>query len=39
VEHVHWEDQMHGFLLQELTIDRARQAVDQFVDALRCGLE
>jgi acetyl esterase len=35
VEHVHLTDQMHGFLLQEATIDRARQAVDHFADALR----
>jgi acetyl esterase len=37
-EHVHLGDQMHGFLLQEATVDRARQAVDHFADALRRGL-
>jgi hypothetical protein len=29
---------MHGFLLQETIVDRAREAVDQFADALRRGL-
>jgi len=38
VEHVHLGDQMHGFLLQEAIVDRARQAVDHFADALRRGL-
>jgi acetyl esterase len=38
VEHVHLGDQMHGFLLQEATVDRAREAVDHFADALRRGL-
>ena len=38
VEHVHLDDQMHGFLLQETTVDRAREAVDHFADALRRGL-
>jgi acetyl esterase len=38
VEHVHLDDQMHGFLLQETTVDRARRAVDYFADALRRGL-
>ena len=38
VEHVHLDDQMHGFLLQDPTVDRARQAVDHFADALRRGL-
>jgi acetyl esterase len=37
-EHIHFEDQMHGFLLQELIIDRAREAVDQFADALHRAL-
>jgi acetyl esterase len=37
-EHVHLGDQMHGFLLQEATVGRARQAVDYFADALRRGL-
>jgi len=37
-EHVHLGDQMHGFLLQEATVDRARDAVDRFADALRQGL-
>src|SRR5262249_62076948 len=35
VEHLHLGDQMHGFLLQEATVDRARDAVDHFADALR----
>ena len=38
VEHVHLDDQMHGFLLQETAVDRARDAVDHFADALRQGL-
>jgi acetyl esterase len=38
VEHVHLEDQLHGVLLQEAIVDRARQAVDHFADALRLGL-
>jgi len=38
VEHIHIDDQMHGFLLQEAMIDRAREAVDHFADALREGL-
>ena len=38
VEHVHLGGQMHGFLLQEAIVDRARQAVDHFGDALRRGL-
>ena len=38
VEHLHLDDQMHGFLLQETTVDRAREAVDHFADALRRGL-
>ena len=38
VEHVRFGDQMHGFLLQETTVDRAREAVDHFADALRQGL-
>lgn len=38
VEHLHLDDQMHGFLLQEATVDRAREAVDHFADALRRGL-
>ena len=38
VEHLHLDDQMHGFLLQETAIDRARDAVDHFADALRQGL-
>jgi acetyl esterase len=38
VEHVHLDDQMHGFLLQELMIDRAREAVDQFGEGLRRAL-
>ena len=38
VEHLHLDDQMHGFLLQEAIVDRARQAVDHFGDALRRGL-
>ena len=38
VEDLHLDDQMHGFLLQEATVDRARDAVDHFADALRQGL-
>jgi acetyl esterase len=38
VESVHLDDQMHGFLLQEAVVDRARQAVDHFADAIRRGL-
>jgi acetyl esterase/lipase len=38
VEYVHLEDQLHGFLLQEAIVDRARQAVDHFADAIRRGL-
>jgi acetyl esterase len=38
VEHSHWHDQMHGLLLQEPMVDRARAAVDQFADALRRAL-
>jgi acetyl esterase len=38
VEHVHLDDQLHGFLLQEATVDRARQAVDHFAAAIRRGL-
>jgi acetyl esterase len=38
VEDVHLDDQMHGFLLQEAVIDRARDAVDHFADAIRRGL-
>jgi acetyl esterase len=38
VEHLHLDDQMHGFLLQEAAVDRARDAVDHFADALRRGL-
>jgi acetyl esterase len=38
VEYVHLEDQMHGFLLQEAVVDRAREAVDHFGDAIRRGL-
>ena len=38
VEHIHLDDQMHGFLLQEAMIDRARKAVDHFADALRRAL-
>ena len=38
VGHIHLDDQMHGFLLQEAMIDRAREAVDHFADALRQGL-
>ena len=38
VEHLHLDDQMHGFLLQETTVDRAREAVDHFADSLRRGL-
>jgi acetyl esterase len=38
VEHIHFEDQMHGLLLQEPMIDRAREAVDRFADALRRAL-
>lgn len=38
VEYVHLEDQMHGFLLQEAVVDRAREAVDHFADAIRRGL-
>jgi len=38
VEHLHLDDQMHGFLLQETAVDRARDAVDHFADALRRGL-
>src|SRR5262245_849582 len=38
VEHLHLDDQMHGFLMQEATIDRARSAVDHFADAIRRGL-
>jgi hypothetical protein len=38
VGHVHLDDQMHGFLLQEATLDRARHAVDHFAEALRRGL-
>src|SRR5262245_37347828 len=38
VEHVHLDDQLHGFLLQEAIVDRARDAVDHFADALRRGL-
>jgi hypothetical protein len=38
VDHLHLEDQLHGVLLQEAVVDRARQAVDHFADALRLGL-
>jgi acetyl esterase len=38
VEYVHLEDQMHGFLLQEASVDRARDAGDHFADAIRQGL-
>jgi acetyl esterase len=38
VEYVHLDDQLHGFLLQEAAVDRARQAVDHFADAIRRGL-
>lgn len=38
VEQLHLDDQMHGFLLQEAIVDRAREAVDHFADALRRGL-
>jgi acetyl esterase len=38
VEHLHLDDQMHGFLLQETTVDRARETVDHFADTLRRGL-
>jgi len=38
VEDLHLDDQMHGFLLQEAMIDRAREAVDHFADALRRAL-
>jgi acetyl esterase len=38
VEYLHLDDQMHGFLLQEAVVDRARQAVDHFADAIRRGL-
>jgi acetyl esterase len=38
VEYLHLDDQMHGFLLQEATVDRARQAVDHFADAILRGL-
>jgi hypothetical protein len=29
---------MHGFLLQEAVVDRARQAVDHFADGILRGL-
>jgi acetyl esterase/lipase len=38
VEYLHLDDQMHGFLLQEAVVDRARQAVDHFADAILRGL-
>jgi acetyl esterase len=38
VEYAHLDDQMHGFLLQEVVVDRARAAVDHFADAIRRGL-
>jgi hypothetical protein len=38
VEYLHLEDQMHGFLLQEAVVERAREAVDRFADAIRRGL-
>lgn len=38
VEYVHLDDQMHGFLLQEAAVDRARVAVDHFADAICRGL-
>jgi acetyl esterase len=38
VEHVHLDDQMHGFLLQETAVDRAREMVDRFAVTLRRGL-
>jgi hypothetical protein len=38
VEHLHLEDQMHGFLLQETTVDRARETAGHFADTPRPGL-
>jgi acetyl esterase len=38
VEYLHLDDQLHGFLLQEAAVDRARQAVDHVADAIRRGL-
>jgi acetyl esterase len=38
VEYLHLDDQLHGFLLQEAIVDRARGAVDHFADAIRRGL-
>jgi acetyl esterase len=38
VEYIHLDDQMHGFLLQEAIVDRARGAVDHFADAIRRAL-
>jgi len=29
VEHLRLDDQMHGFLLQETAVDRARETVDR----------
>jgi acetyl esterase len=38
VEHVHAEDQMHGFLLLDRAIDKAGQLIDRLGDALsRCS--
>jgi acetyl esterase len=34
VEHVHAEDQMHGFLLYDRAIDRAGELIDRLADAL-----
>ena len=34
VEHVHADDQMHGFLLLDRAIDRAGELIDRLADAL-----
>jgi acetyl esterase len=39
VEHRHLDDQMHGFLMQDRAIDRAREAIDQTAAWLATALK
>jgi acetyl esterase len=39
VEHVHFDDQMHGFAMQTRTIARAKEAVDRMASKIRHMLE